>query len=209
MTGSLLYGLLRNDQDFETIRLIVRRPQPKPDERTEIRLVDFSDAESLMLAIEGSDIVFCAVGTTNKKVKGDKDAYRKVDYDIPLKAARACKMTGCETFVLVSAVGASSKSGNFYLKLKGEVEEAIKQVGLKSVHIMRPSFLLGDRRENRTGEGFGKVLMKSISFLLPSRYRPVQALDVAKAMIAVAKEGRDGFFIYEYAGIQSAASSQQ
>src|SRR6478672_7668484 len=97
LTGSLLYDLLKKDQDFETIRLIVRRPLPKPDDRTEIKLVDFSDTESLMLAIDGSDMVFCAVGTTNKKVKGDKEAYRKVDYDIPVKAARCCKMTGCNT----------------------------------------------------------------------------------------------------------------
>jgi uncharacterized protein YbjT (DUF2867 family) len=202
LTGSFLYELLRNDQDFETIRLIVRRPLPKPDDRTEIKLVDFSDTESLMLAIDGSDIVFCAVGTTNKKVKGDKEAYRKVDYDIPVRAARCCKMTGCNIFVLVSAVGANSKSGNFYWKLKGEVEEAVQSIGLKSVHILRPSLLLGDRKELRTGEKLGKQVMQSISFLLPSKYKPLQAMDVAKAMIIVAKENREGNYIYEYKQIE-------
>ena len=155
------------------------------------------DAESLMLAIEGSDVVFCTVGTTNKKVKGDKEAYRKVDYDIPVKAARFCKMRGCETFVLVSAVGANSKSSNFYLKLKGEVEDAVKGTGLRSIHIMRPSMLLGDRKEFRLGEKIAKVLMKATSFLWPGKYKPVHAADVAKAMIVAARENKEGFFVYE------------
>src|SRR5262245_52719645 len=119
LVGSQLYELLKQDQNFESIRLIVRRPMTNNDPRTEIKLVDFDDAESLMLAIEGSDVLFCAVGTTNKKVKGDKQAYRKVDVEIPGRAARFCKMRGCETFVLVSAVGANSASRNFYLQIKG------------------------------------------------------------------------------------------
>src|SRR5688572_9835540 len=131
MIGGYLYELLKKDSSFDSIRLIVRRPLPKDDPSTEIKLVDFADAESLQLAIDGSDVVFSTVGTTQRKVKGDKEAYRKVDYDIPVRAARFCKATGCETFVLVSAVGANSKSSNFYLKLKGEVEEAIKAVGLR------------------------------------------------------------------------------
>ncbi|HLG40806.1 MAG TPA: NAD(P)H-binding protein [Chitinophagaceae bacterium] len=203
LIGSHLYELLKQDKTVETIRLIVRRPMRKDDDRTEIKLVDFNDAESLLLAISGSDLVFCTVGTTQRKVKGDKDAYRKVDYDIPVKAARFCKMTECETLVLVSSVGADSKSKNFYLKLKGEVEDAIKEVGLKSVHTMRPSMLLGDRKEFRLGEKIGKGLMAAFSFLIPSKYKPMHAKDVAKAMIAAAKEKKDGFFVYEYKEMKS------
>lgn len=205
LTGGYLYDLLKQDKDFGSIRLLVRRPMQRDDPRTEIKLVDFNDAESLMLAMDGSDVVFCAVGTTNKKVKGDKVAYRKVDFDIPVKVARYCKMINCETFVLVSAVGANSKSSNFYLKLKGETENAIKDAGLKSVHIMRPSFLLGNRKESRSGESIGKVVMKAFSFLLPSKFKPVHAHDVAKAMIAAAKENKRGFFVYEYSGIKQLA----
>ncbi|MFI5130323.1 MAG: NAD(P)H-binding protein [Chitinophagales bacterium] len=198
LIGTQLYDLLKQDRSFETIRLIVRRPMPKDDPGTEIKLVDFNDAESLLLAIEGSDVVFCTVGTTNKKVKGDNDAYRKVDFDIPVKAARFCKTTGCETLVLVSAVGANKNSGNFYLKLKGEVEVAVREIGLDSVHIMRPSMLLGDRKEFRAGEKIGKALMQATSFLLPSKYKPIHARNVAKAMLAVAEEKKKGFFVYEY-----------
>jgi len=206
LTGGYLYELLKQDKDFDTIRLLVRRPMQKDDPRTEIKLVDFNDPESVMLAIDGSDIVFCAVGTTNKKVKGDKEAYRRVDFDIPVKAARYCKMTGCETFVLVSAVGANSKSGNFYLKLKGETETAVKEADLRSVHIMRPSLLLGERKESRLGEKFGKAVMQATSFLWPGKYKPIHARDVAKAMIAASKTGKEGVSIYEYKEINQLLS---
>ncbi len=194
--GYLLEELLKDDY-FDTTRVLIRRPLEVAHAKLEKKLVNFSDTESFRLALEGSDVVFCAIGTTQKKVKGDKAAYRKVDYDIPVNAARFCKMTGCEKFVLVTSVGANSKSNNFYLKLKGEVEDAIKAVGLRSVDIMRPSMLMGDRKEFRLGEKIGTPVMKAISFLLPSRYKPVHGRDVAKAMIVHSKENAPGFFVYE------------
>jgi uncharacterized protein YbjT (DUF2867 family) len=202
LIGGYLYEILKQDKTYETIRLIVRRPFVKDNDRTEVKLVDFNDAESFKLAIDGSDVVFCAIGTTQKKVKGDKAAYRKIDYDIPVKAARFCKETGCETLILVSAVGANSKSNTFYLKLKGEMEDAVKATGLKSVHIMRPSMLLGDRTEFRLGEKIGKPLMTALSFLLPSKYKPIHGMKVAKAMLTAAKENREGFFVHEYKEIR-------
>ncbi|HKB43619.1 MAG TPA: NAD(P)H-binding protein [Chitinophagaceae bacterium] len=203
LIGGYLYEALKQDKTYEAIRLIVRRPFVKDNDRTEVKLVDFNDAESFKLAIDGSDVVFCAIGTTQKKVKGDKAAYRKIDYDIPLKTARFCKETGCETFILVSSVGANGKSNSFYLKLKGEVEDAIKATGLRSVHIMRPSMLLGDRKEFRLGEKIGKPLMTALSFLLPSKYKPIHAKKVATAMLNVAKENKEGFFVYEYKEIEN------
>jgi len=198
LIGNQLYELLKQDHTFERIRLIVRRPFTNNNDRTEVKLVDFEDAESFQLAIEGSDVVFCTVGTTQRKVNGDRDAYRKVDFDIPVKAARFCKMTGCEKMVLVSSVGASSQSKNFYLKLKGEVEDAIKEVGLRSVHIIRPSMLLGDRKEFRLGEKIGQVIISPFSFLLPSRLKPIQAKMVAMGMLNAAKDNNEGFYVHEY-----------
>lgn len=198
--GYLLEELLKDDY-FDTVRILVRRPIELTHPKLEKKLVDFTDAESFRLALEGSEVVFCAVGTTQKKVKGDKAAYRKVDYDIPVNADRFCKMTGCEKFILVSSVGANSKSNNFYLKLKGEVEDAVKATGLKSAHIMRPSMLLGDRKEFRLGEKIGKGLMKTFSFLIPSKYKPIHGRDVAKAMIVSSKENASGSFVYEGSNI--------
>jgi uncharacterized protein YbjT (DUF2867 family) len=198
LIGGELLNLLLQDNHFDRVRVLLRRPFEREHPKIEKKLVDFNDADSLLIAIDGSDAIFCAVGTTQKKVKGDKEAYRKVDYDIPVHIARFCKMTGCKTFVLVSSVGANSKSNNFYLKLKGEVEDAVKQAGVESVHIMRPSMLLGKRNESRSGEKIGQGMMKAISFLLPSKYKPVQARDVAKAMLVASKENKKGFFIYEH-----------
>jgi uncharacterized protein YbjT (DUF2867 family) len=198
LIGGELLNLLLDDDYFKTVRVLVRRPFNKEHSKLEKKLVDFNDNDSLLVALDNSDVVFCTVGTTQKKVKGDKEAYRKIDYDIPVHAARFCKMTGCKTFVLVSSVGANSKSNNFYLKLKGEVEDAVKNVGIESVHIMRPSMLLGEREEFRFGEKIGSLLMKAFSFLLPAKYKPIEAKDVAKAMLAASKEDKKGFFVYEY-----------
>ncbi|MDP4263302.1 MAG: oxidoreductase [Bacteroidota bacterium] len=198
LIGGHLLQLLLDDPYFETVKILIRRPFPLTHPKLEKKLVDFNDSDSLLVAMDNSDVIFCAVGTTQRKVKGDKEAYRKIDYDIPVKAARFCKMTGCETFVLVSSVGANSKSRNFYLKLKGEVEDAVASVGLNAVHIMRPSMLLGDRTESRPGEKIGKGIMNAISFLLPSKYKPIQAKKVAGAMLAAAKENKEGYFVYEY-----------
>lgn len=206
--GYLLEELLQDDY-FDMVSILVRRPFDMNHPKLEKKLVDFSDAESFRLALEGSDTVFSSIGTTQKKVKGDKVAYRKVDYDIPVNAAGFCKVTDGPAFILVSSVGANSKSNNFYLKLKGEVEDAVKGVGLKSVHIMRPSMLLGDRKEFRLGEKIGNPVMKAISFLLPSKYKPIHGRDVAKAMLTAAKKKEEGFFVWEYRTIKQSIKSIQ
>ncbi|NTS43386.1 NAD(P)H-binding protein [Flavisolibacter sp. BT320] len=201
LIGGYLVDLLQQDNSVETIRLLVRRPVEFKHSKAEIKLVDFRDPESFKLAIDGSDAVFCAVGTTQKKVKGDKEAYRKVDYDIPLQAARFCAETGCQQFLLVSSVGADSKSNNFYLKLKGEVEDDIKLLPLKTIAIFRPSMLLGNRTESRPAEKIGQVAMPVLSGLLVGswrKYKPIHARDVAAAMVRASHQNEDGIFVYEY-----------
>src|SRR5258705_12589534 len=116
LIGSYLLNELLKDSFYDRVKILIRRPVDIIHPKLEKKLVDFNDSDSLLVAIDNSDAVFCAVGTTQRKVKGDKEAYRKIDYDIPVHAARFCKMTGSKTFVLVSSVGANSKSNNFYLK---------------------------------------------------------------------------------------------
>jgi len=206
MVGNYLLQELANDPYFETIRVIVRRPFVKTNDKIEVKLVDFNDYESLKLAIDGSDVLFCLVGTTQKKVKGDTDLYRKIDFDIPVKAARMCKETGCEKFIIITSVGADSKSKNFYLRLKGEVEDAIANSGLESIHIMQPSILLGERKEARTGERIGKAVMNGVSFLLIGalrKYKPLRGWSVARAMINVSKNNIKGIHRYGYNEIKN------
>lgn len=201
LIGGHLVDLLQQNSAFDTIRVLVRRPVQFTHSKAEVKLVNFADSESFKLAIDGSDAVFCAVGTTQKKVKGDKEAYRKVDYDIPLHAARFCAETGCHKFLLVSSVGANSKSNNFYLQLKGEVEDDIKLLPLKMIAIFRPSMLLGTRAESRPAEKIGQLVMPVFSVFLSGswrKYKPIHARDVAAAMIRASLQHEEGIFIYEY-----------
>lgn len=212
LIGSHLIEILQKDNAFETVRALVRRPVSFSSSKVEMKLVNFEDHESVKLAIDGSDAVFCAIGTTQKKVKGDKDAYRKVDYDIPVNAARFCAETGCPTFLLVSSVGADSGSNNFYLKLKGEVEDAVRKSGVRSVSVFRPSILLGDRKESRPRERIGQAVMSFFAFVMLGsweKYRPIDAVQVAQAMAEAAKEGKPGTTVYEYEAMRRLAAHPQ
>jgi len=197
LIGGFLLEELLDDAHFDTVRILIRRPIDITHPKLEKKIIDFSDSDSLLVALSNSDVVFCSIGTTNKKVKGNKEAYRKIDFDIPVKLARFCKMTGCEKFILVSSAGANSKSRNFYQRLKGETEEAVKSVGLETLHIMRPSLLLGERKEFRLGENISKAVMTSLSFLIPDTYKAIQGKDVAKVMAALAKKNDQGIFLHE------------
>jgi len=197
LIGSYLLEELLNDPYFDTVRILIRRPIDITNPKLEKKIVDFNDSDSELVALCNSDVVFCAIGSTMKKVKGDKDAYRKIDFDIPVNLARFCKMTGCEKFILVSSAGADAKSSNFYQRLKGETDQSVKQAGPKMIHIMRPSLLLGERKEFRLGENIGKSVMTTLSFLIPEKYKAIQGKDVAKVMVALAKKKEEGFFIHE------------
>ncbi len=208
MIGTYLQDILLKDNYFDTVRIIVRRPIQKTDPRMEIKLVDFNDAESFKLALEGSDTIFCAIGTTQRNVKGDHELYRKIDFDIPVKAARFGKEIGCERFVIITAVGANSHSSTFYLKLKGELENTIHAIGLESVHIVQPSMLLGDRKEKRPAEKLLQVSTKLVSGLFLGslrKYRAIHGKTVAKAMVNAAKKNQRGFFRYTYDDIMELA----
>jgi uncharacterized protein YbjT (DUF2867 family) len=198
LIGSKLLNRLLDDPYFEQVVVIARRPLSVSHKKARVVVVDFSDRKLFGQAINGSDMVFCAVGTTQQKVKGDKIAYRKVDYDIPVTAAQLCAEHGVGQFLLVSSIGADSRSGGFYLKLKGEVEDAVKDLDLPSTSVFRPSMLLGDRKEFRLGERIGQGVMRTLSFLIPSRYKAIQAADVARAMVGAAKTERPGFHIYHH-----------
>jgi len=197
LIGGYLLEELLNDPYFDTVRILIRRPIDITHAKLEKKIVDFNDSDSVLVALSNSDIVFCAIGSTMKKVKGDKDAYRKIDFDIPVNLARFCKMTGCENFILVSSAGANAKSLNFYQRLKGETDEAVIEAGPKTIHIMRPSLLLGERKEFRFGENIGKAFMTTLSFLIPEKYKAIQGKDVAKVMVALANKKEEGFFIHE------------
>ena len=198
LIGGHLVELLSGDDHFTRVRIIGRRKPDMVPQGAEVRIIDFGDQDAFRSAVAGSDALFCAVGTTRKKVKGDMDEYRKVDYDIPVNAARYCRETGCGRYLLVSSVGASAKTRNFYLKFKGDAEEAVAAMGIPSVTVFRPSMLTGKRNESRPAEEIAKILSAPVAFLFPSRYRPVKGRDVARAMVAAARSEAGGFRVCHY-----------
>ncbi|MEO1385517.1 MAG: NAD(P)H-binding protein [Bacteroidota bacterium] len=198
LVGSHLLELLQDDPDISLIKVLLRRSVSYDHPKVQPIVLDFSDQEAFQSGVAGSDMIFCAVGTTNKKVQGNKEAYRKVDYDIPVHAAKFGLETGCSQFLLISALGANSQSSNFYLQLKGETEEAIMDLGPPTVLIFRPSFLLGQRKEFRLGESVGILLAKPLTFLLPSKVKPITAHQVAQSMVAASKKDLKGHKIFHY-----------
>jgi uncharacterized protein YbjT (DUF2867 family) len=208
MIGTYLQNILLEDTYFDTVRILVRRPQRKTHPKLEVKLVNYDDAESVKLALDNSHAVFSCIGTTQKNVKGDKQLYRKIDFEIPAHCARWAKESGCEKWVMVTSVNANPDSSTFYLKLKGDLEEAVIKTGIESIHIMQPSMLLGERTEKRPLE---KILQGSFRFLggiFPGSWRKFKAIEghtVAKAMLNAAKHEEKGIFRYTYDGITGLA----
>lgn len=209
LTGKYLTELLCHDDSIDSINCISRKSIDQIHPKQRNSLFDPADEQSLKKAIGHADLIFCAVGTTLKKMKGDLTAYRKIDHDIPVWAARHAKEIHCSHFSLVSAIGADAQSKNYYLKIKGDAEADIRALGLTSTAVFRPSLLLGKREEFRPLEIIGRILMIPFSFLIPSRYRPIRAHEVAAAMIAEARTRRSGFHILHYRDMKALCRRQQ
>src|SRR5437868_6466257 len=151
--------------------------------------------------------VFCALGTTIARA-GSQHAFLKVDFDYPRIVAERSAAAGARQFILVSSVGADPKSGNFYLRVKAQVEKAVTAQPFESVHIFRPSFLTGKRTELRLKEVAAGAGMRLGQFALAGKlrkYRPIAAETVAAAMVAAAREAKPGRHIYHYDDIVSLA----
>lgn len=152
------------------------------------------------LAVPPVSDVFCALGTTIRKA-GSQQAFREVDFELPLAVARLGLRHGARTFVLCSSVGADPASGNFYLRTKGELEQALRALPFDSLQVLRPSILVGHRQESRPGEAIGILAGRAFQFLLLGplrRYRPIAAETVGRAMVGLALRGPAGQSVCEY-----------
>jgi uncharacterized protein YbjT (DUF2867 family) len=158
---------------------------------------------------QGAQEVFCALGTTIRKA-GSQAAFRHVDMELPLRAARESLKAGAEQFIVVSSVGADASSKNFYLRTKGEMERELAQLPFKAIHILRPSLLIGKRQEFRLGEALGIMIAPVLDLLTlgPLRkYHSIRAQTVGKAMAGAARQGTRGTLIYQYEVIVRLANS--
>jgi uncharacterized protein YbjT (DUF2867 family) len=197
LVGGVVLRLLLEDRIYDRVVALVRRPLGIKDDRLEERLVDFDHLESADLA---ADDVYCALGTTMKRA-GSREAFRKVDLDYVRALAERSRACGARAFALVSSVGANPRASNFYLRVKGEAEAAVKAAGFDSVEIMRPSFLVGTRSEGRAGEALGTRLFQALDWTLVGplrKYRPVRAVDLACAMISATAHASGGVHVYHF-----------
>lgn len=207
LVGGKLLGILAKDPSVHTIRALVRKTFTSAESKLQQFVINFEDPRAYEPHMAGADAVFCAVGTTNSKVQGDKELYRKVDFDIPVNASKAAAKYGVYNFVLVSSVGANPENNqNFYLKLKGVTEEAVCKESIPSVHIMRPSLIIGERKERRIAEKIAQTVAPVFSWMLSgdaSKYKAIDAEDIAAAMSAAAKTGTKGIHFYDYDGMKA------
>ena len=201
LIGGQLLELLLADRYYDKVIAISRKPLELESSRLQNSVIDFAQLESAATDLKADD-VYCCLGTTIKQA-GSQSAFRKVDYEYPAQLARITKQNGARQYLLVSALGADPSSGIFYNRVKGETEVAIHEVGFESVHIMRPSLLMGPRKEHRSGEEAAKVFYKYLGFLIPAKYKGIESIKVARAMIALAKQNKAGYFIHESLTLQA------
>lgn len=190
--GEIVKQLIRDDGVAE-IRLLVRRELPELGLQPKVKLcISNFDQLAAQADCYNVDQVFCSLGTTIKKA-GSQSAFRRVDFEYPLQIAQLALAKGAQHFLLVSSVSANSKVKNFYLRTKGELEDALQQLNFKSLTVARPSFLLGERSEKRWADSVAKKLV----WLMPPRWGGVQAAQVAAALVQSAIENRPGMRIME------------
>ncbi len=194
LIGSQLLQLLLESPIYEKVIALTRKDLPHHPKLVQV----LAEAGNISEKFEWlkADDVYCCLGTTMAKA-GSKEKFREIDYDYPLELARITHSLGARQYLLVSALGADKDSSLYYNKVKGEVEEAISAVGFETLHIFRPSLLLGPRAEKRSGEDAAKFFYKVFGFLIPKKYQAIDSCQVAAAMLHFAAAYKSGKFIHE------------
>jgi len=209
LVGARLLPLLLDASDYLRVHALSRRPLPLDHPRLANRVLRFD--QSLQAQTKGLQCqdAFCCLGTTMRDA-GSQQAFRAVDHDLVLEFARLALTAGAERLVLISAVGANATSRNFYLRVKGETEQALAAMRIRALDIMAPSVLLGARRTLRPLEWLVQGALWSINPLLlagAARYRAISADTVAAAMLGAARSGRRGVNRYSYNDMRALAAT--
>jgi uncharacterized protein YbjT (DUF2867 family) len=203
LIGSKLLDLLLESPNYTKVITFVKRDSGIKHPKLTQHIIDFDKPETYKELVVGDDF-FCTIGTTIKKA-GSQKAFRKVDFEYPKQFAAFALQNKVKQFLTISSLGADAKSGNFYLKTKGEIEDFLKDCNFESVSVLQPSLLLGNRTEFRLGEKVGAFFMKTLSFLFLGnlkKYKPIEGKTVAKALLKIAQTNNKGFKIYESDAIQ-------
>lgn len=194
LVGREVLAALLADKGYSAVHVVGRRAPPMTHPRLHSHTVDFAHLDTLPAAHE----VYIALGTTIKAA-GSQQAFRAVDFDAVVTVAKAARESGATQLGVVSAMGASPRSSVFYNRVKGEMEDAVSQLGYDSVVLARPSFLGGDRESLRQpargGESLALAAMRLLGPFIPANYRAIEASQVARALIAAVQQAVPGIRI--------------
>ena len=188
LVGQQLVQQLIHNRAYQKIKLFIRKNSNIQNPKIEIINTNFDNIEILSPEIKGDDCFFC-IGTT-KKNSPEKIEYQRVELDLPKKIANLAKQNKIHSFIFVSSGYANSKSSGDYLRYKGLVEEELISLKFDNLGILRPSFLLGNRKEKRIGEKIGIIIFQILSPLMMGplkRMKPIHVKLVANAMINIAQ----------------------
>ena len=210
LVGGHVLQLLAKDDRWSRVVTLGRRAMEPVARKHVHHVIDFDnmDGHAEHFACDG---VFCCLGTTIKKA-GSEEAFRRVDFDYPVEAAHLAHAQGATQYLLVSSLGANSKSRFFYNRLKGEVEQALRGAGFASLGIFRPSLLTGDREEYRRSEAIsavGLTLAKPLLLGPFRKYRATPANTLARVMVDVAADSPTGATVYEADNIMARAQGKR
>jgi len=198
LVGGYLISTLVKSTSFEKVIALVRRPYFEHYENVEEVVLDFNKKDPFG-SLKKADHVFCCLGSTIRKA-GSKKEFRFVDFDLPVLFAKWAEQNNCDTFSLVSSIGADSNSKIFYNKTKGEVEEEIRNLSFSKTQIFRPSLILGKRNEFRPGELLGKGIFTLLSPLIVGtlkKYKAIHARDIAQGMVGHLSKNQYGVKVFE------------
>lgn len=194
--GSELLQLLLRDNRYEKIKLFARSSINNDDTKIEEYLIDLFELDKYADVFTG-DEVYCCIGTTKAKTP-DKKAYHDIDYGIPVTAAKLAAANGIETYIVISAIGADADSTIFYNRTKGEMQEDVLAENIHKVHLLQPSLILAERKDNRIVEKIAECFMWVINPLLfgdAAKYKSIKAATIAKAMLWLANNNYRGTIV--------------
>lgn len=197
LVGQDLTKILIDSSEYNEVTLLVRKKLNIESEKIHQEIVDFDNLEKYH-SLFNVDSVFCCLGTTIKIAKS-KENFKKVDLEYPVTSAQITKAAGKGRFFVISAFGSNEKSKIFYNSVKGRLERQLKDMNLDTLHIFRPSILMGDRSDFRLGESVTLALCKILPFVFIGnlkKYKPTKTTALAEAMYNTSLNTHKGTYVH-------------
>lgn len=198
LVGNHLLLRLLNDVQFDKVKIFVRRPTGMQHPKLEENVIDFDKKKTYKKLVTG-DVLFSCLGTTKRQAKTKAQQY-KVDFTYQYEFAKMASRNKVPSYVLVSSSSAKKNSKIFYLRMKGELEEAVKELNFSHIHIVQPSILQGKRDKVRIGEKLAAKIANISARIIPriKKYRSIKGEEVARALQNIyKKQSEKGVFVYK------------